>query len=67
MFHCLFLTNFTSIVTSMGTKAALQVTGYVIPMAEEVATFTMAVEIGFDERDSVCAGKPKRWWVVRNR
>ncbi|CAN1155941.1 Uncharacterized oxidoreductase At4g09670, partial [Linum perenne] len=51
MFHCSFLTNFTSIVTAMGTKAALQVTGYVIPIAEEAATFTVAVKIGFDERD----------------
>ncbi|CAN1132396.1 Uncharacterized oxidoreductase At4g09670 [Linum perenne] len=48
-FHCSFLTNFTSTVTAMGTKATLQVTDYVIPMAEEAAAFTVAVETGFDE------------------
>ncbi|CAN1246167.1 Uncharacterized oxidoreductase At4g09670 [Linum grandiflorum] len=48
-FHCSFLTNFTSTVTAMGTKATLQLADFVIPVAETEAAFTVAVESRVDE------------------
>lgn len=48
-FHCSFLSSLTMDIAAIGTKGTLHVSGFVIPHREKEASFSTALETGFDD------------------